>query len=119
MSGSSTPPRRRRLPKEWGRFVTLLVVVAGATIAMFAWGFSVLRGDIVRVEAALKGDIVRVEAALKGDIVRVEAALKGEITRVEATVLENQRGITALVREVSELRGELKGRDLLSEGEDR
>lgn len=32
---------------------------------------------------------------------------------------ENRREITALGREVSELRGELKGRDLIARGEDR
>ncbi|MCY4647103.1 MAG: hypothetical protein OXE73_09520 [Gammaproteobacteria bacterium] len=74
--------------KEWGQFIIMLVAMAG----LYGWGFTVLRGDIARVEEALGADIAR----------------------VEADVETNLRAIIELAREVSELRGELKGRDLIA-----
>ena len=84
---------------------TLAILVIGATVvAIQGASFFSLRGEMGKMEDRLRGEM---------------GVLRGEITRVEAGVLENRRRITALVREVSELRGELKGRDLLSEEEDR
>ena len=71
----------RKLVNDWGQALVLLAAVA----ALFAWGFSILRADIARVEDGLT-----------------------------TLVIENQRAINALGREVSELRGELKGRDLIA-----
>ncbi len=70
-----------KMAKDWGQLIVLLVAMAG----LFAWGFTVLRSDLARVEAGVK---------------------------------ENLTAIHSLGREVSELRGELKGRDVIA-SEDR
>ena len=46
------------------------------------------------------------------------AVLRDDIARVESGILENQRAVSEFGREVSELRGELRGRDLIARGDD-
>ena len=80
--------------KEWGQFIILLLAIGGTYISL---GNS-LRGEIAENRNSLRGEIAENRNSLRGEII------------------ENRRAIEALAREVYELRGELKGRDLIAGG---
>lgn len=74
--------------KEWGQFVTLLLALAGF------YGFITVRLD--RMED------------------RLTARIEANREAIGAVRTELSHEIATLGREVSELRGELKGRDLIA-----
>ena len=73
--------------KEWGQFIVLLVALGGVYIGL--------------------------GRSLRGEMNRMEDRLTGQILANQEAIETNQRAIESLGREVSELRGELKGRDLI------
>ena len=81
-----------------GGFATLLA--SGGTFAMFMFRL------FVRLEARVDA-LAREGTNLRGDMTREFAELRGDMTR---EIAQMRGDVAALSREVSELRGEFRGR---------
>ena len=92
-----------------GGFATLLA--SGGTFAMFMFRLFVrleARVDVLAGEVTnLRGDMTREVAELRADMTREIAKLRGDMTR---EIAQMRGDVAGLSREVSELRGEFRGR---------